>query len=99
MWRSDMKSWSMRTRWPAVAVLLSATTACAAPSPAEPETSTGSDLVTCAEPRPEVCTMQYEPVCARLGDGEGAEWKTYPSGCTACGDAEVSAYRPGGECN
>lgn len=60
--------------------------------PAEP------DLVVCKDPRPELCTMQYDPVCARIGDGDAAEWKTYASGCSACSDAQVSAYRPGGEC-
>jgi hypothetical protein len=36
-----------------------------------------------------MCTMQYDPVCGRIG---------YASGCSACGDPQVSAYRPGGEC-
>ena len=42
--------------------------------------------------------MQYDPVCGRIGEGDKAEWKTYASDCSACGDPQVSAYRPGGEC-
>jgi hypothetical protein len=45
-----------------------------------------------------MCTMQYDPVCARLGSGDAIEWKSYSNGCTACGNPEVDAYRPGGAC-
>ena len=98
MRRSDVGSCSLRASWTAVAALLWATTACAAPPSAEPESQAGGDLVTCTEPRPQVCTMQYDPVCGRIGEGDGAEWKTYASDCSACGDPEVSAYRQDGEC-
>jgi hypothetical protein len=43
----------------------------------------------CEEPRPQVCTMEYRPVCANLSDG-GV--KTYASGCTACSDARVVSW-------
>ena len=45
----------------------------------------------CKEPRPQVCTMEYVPVCARLEDGSV---KTYSSGCNACADAVVKSYKP-----
>ncbi len=52
-----------------------------------PQTKT----TTCTEPRPEICTMQYLPVCASLKD---ASVKTYSSGCSACSDASVVSYMP-----
>jgi hypothetical protein len=44
----------------------------------------------CEEPRPQVCTMEYNPVCARLDDGSQ---QTYSNGCGACADARVVAWR------
>ena len=56
-------------------------------------TETRSDLTACTDPRPEVCTMDYTPVCA-LREVSGAEqWKTYSNACTACSDATVVGYR------
>jgi alkaline phosphatase D len=57
----------------------------------------GSDeqaLVSCPEPRPEVCTQEYRPVCAVRQDGK---YRTYSNGCTACTEPEVIGYREG-EC-
>ena len=48
----------------------------------------------CEEPRPQVCTMEYRPVCANLSDGSV---KTYATGCTACSDAKVVSWVEG-EC-
>jgi len=50
--------------------------------------------VQCTEPRPQVCTMIYQPVCALKRDGTR---QTYASGCTACADPNVTEYLPG-EC-
>jgi hypothetical protein len=47
----------------------------------------------CTEPRPQICTMEYNPVCAKLGNTR----KTYATGCTACSDPDVSGHYPG-EC-
>jgi len=52
------------------------------------------DLSYCSEPRPQICTMIYKPVC---GFDTNDQPKTYASDCTACSDAEVVAYRKG-EC-
>lgn len=46
----------------------------------------------CAEPRPQVCTMEYAPVCASLVKGGRAD---YSSGCNACADDAVVAYVEG----
>ena len=46
----------------------------------------------CADPRPQVCTMEYNPVCVTLVAGGS---KQYASPCNACADDAVSAYLPG----
>lgn len=48
----------------------------------------------CPEIRPEVCTMDYNPVCGQLSDGS---FKTYSNGCNACVDPKVISYSQG-EC-
>ena len=47
--------------------------------------------VSCEEPRPRICTLQYEPVCAVM---ESGPINTYPSACNACADIAVRAWRP-----
>ena len=50
-------------------------------------------LVTqCESPRPQVCTMEYAPVCAELVAGINRD---YSSGCNACADDAVASYRTG----
>ncbi|MDH3633112.1 MAG: hypothetical protein OES20_00255 [Gammaproteobacteria bacterium] len=44
----------------------------------------------CVDPRPQICTMDYTPVCAELRSGE---LKTYSNACSACADAYVVSYR------
>ncbi len=51
-----------------------------------------ADMTTCKEPRPQVCTMQYDPVCAEHSNGS---LKTHSTDCTACGKAEVIGYIKG----
>lgn len=59
----------------------------------------------CQDPRPELCTQEYDPVCALRDTGvrcvttpcPSAEWKTYGNACMACNDTDVMGYRPG-EC-
>ena len=47
-------------------------------------------FVPCMEPRPQVCTQDYRPVCAELQDGSV---KTFTNGCSACSDPTVIGYR------
>ena len=62
----------------------------------EEEINNGTnELVLCEEPRPQVCTMDYKPVCGQLQDGS---FKTYSNGCGSCSDHEVVGYREG-ECS
>ena len=48
----------------------------------------------CEDPRPQVCTMIYAPVCGMADDGSR---KTYASDCTACSKASVVGHDEG-EC-
>jgi hypothetical protein len=71
-------------------------TAEAAPAPAAP-------FVTCSDPRPEICTQQYQPVCAQVDTGircikapcPSAESRTFPNGCAACTDPKVLGFIEG----
>ena len=54
-------------------------------------TESALDVVQCLEPRPQICTQVYIPVCAIMTDGTK---RTYPSGCAACSDPSVVRYRP-----
>lgn len=66
----------------ALAVLLGCTSA--------PDDRPDPTWSSCPEPRPEICTREYDPVCARHSDGR---WQTHSTGCTACSDADVIGYR------
>ena len=46
----------------------------------------------CDEPRPQVCTMEFAPVCARLAGGGSKE---FSSPCTACADPAATGYDKG----
>jgi len=50
------------------------------------------DVIICEEPRPQICTSEYNPVCATLQDGST---KTSSTGCTSCSDQEVVGYKMG----
>jgi len=50
--------------------------------------------IKCTDPRPQLCTMDYQPVCAKKSDGT---YKTYANGCGACSDPDVIEYLAG-EC-
>ena len=49
-------------------------------------------FIPCTEPRPEMCTQQYAPVCGVYGVGTR---RTYSNGCVACSDQEVVGSLPG----
>lgn len=60
----------------------------------------------CEEPRPEVCTQEYLPVCGLVDTGipcvtmpcPTEAWNTYSNACTACSIPMVVGYRAG-ECD
>lgn len=49
-------------------------------------------LTPCSDPRPQLCTADYRPVCAELKDGAS---KTYSNACSSCIDLDVIGYRDG----
>ncbi len=57
----------------------------------------------CEDPRPEFCTLEYNPVCALRDNGVRCVTEPCPSfdavtsgnSCSACGDANVTGYYPG----
>lgn len=99
----------MTNRWPLQtlsALLLLASLAGAGCAP----TATGASAevafdgqITCLEPRPEICTRDYRPVCASRDTGvrcvttpcESSEWQTYGNACSACAEPKVYGYVPG----
>jgi hypothetical protein len=56
----------------------------------------------CTNPRPEMCTMDYRPVCATKDTGircitepcGSTATATYSNGCSACSDPTVLSYVP-----
>jgi hypothetical protein len=83
----------LRCEWKMMIILLAgfAAVGCAQ-IPAEETALAHNNLVACEDPRPQMCTAIYDPVCALKTDNN---YQTYASGCTACGDANVSGYRSG----
>ncbi|GAB3537863.1 hypothetical protein GCM10027343_02080 [Noviherbaspirillum agri] len=61
------------------------------------------NLTQCRDPRPQMCTREYKPVCASRDTGvrcvttpcPSTEWRTYGNACDACSDSKVSGYREG----
>jgi hypothetical protein len=50
------------------------------------------DIILCEEPRPELCTREYKPVCATLKDNST---RTDSTACTSCSDPDVVGYKMG----
>ncbi len=66
--------------------------ACTPVPPAGEAVSLAPALTTCEDPRPQVCTLQFQPVC---GFSSADEFKTYSNACSACSDEIVTGHRPG----
>ena len=74
----------MRRSWVFIALALALLSACA---------SQPVDMISCPEPRPELCTMEFVPTCAVLAGGKRKE---FASPCAACADELVTGYVSGG---
>lgn len=76
-------------------------TACASPNTST-ESKTKPELTLCPEQRPQICTMDYRPVCATRDTGvrcvtapcPSTEQKTYSNACSACADVKVICHIP-----
>lgn len=76
-------------------------------STTEPSSQKNAYYVQCKNPRPQYCTREYLPVCAKRDTGircvttpcPSTREKTYSNACTACSDSKVYGYIPGGACN
>ncbi len=63
----------------------------------------GPQFTECTTPRPEVCTMQYLPVCATRNTGircvttpcDSSEQLEFSNACSACADPDVIGYAAG----
>ena len=44
----------------------------------------------CEDPRPQVCTMNYEPVCGYTAEGTA---ETFSNSCSACSNPQVVVYQ------
>lgn len=59
--------------------------------------------IECKNPRPEMCAMNYDPVCATVDEGircvttpcDTTTIKTYGNSCSACSDPMVISYQYG----
>ena len=69
-----------------IVLMASLMTACGS-SPKEGRTPK-QRLHQCPDPRPEVCTMDYNPVCAPVGE----ELQTFSNGCGACSERKVKGF-------
>ncbi len=76
-------------KWLETISILAMLSLAACASTGHDEVALASGATLCEEPRPQVCTMDYRPVCASLRDGAT---KTYSNGCSACSDAEVISW-------
>ena len=74
-----------------LAIAAVALVACASGTPTQEVPGTKA-LTPCTDPRPQVCTMNYLPVCGQTAGGEA---KTYSNGCGACSDPNVIGYSKG----
>ena len=71
---------------PALIIIAFLLSACQS-APKQPEVATK-----CTDPRPQVCTANYVPVCGVRSD---QTTKTYSNGCSACSDPDVVGHNPG----
>lgn len=70
-------------------------------SNAQQDQSEASLKTECTSPRPEMCTMEYVPVCADKHNGiqcikapcPDTDQVTFSNGCSACADLAVKSYQ------
>jgi len=58
----------------------------------EKKTVVDESLTKCTTPKPQICTLEYKPVCGYEID---ANYKTFSNACTACSNAKIVSYAEG----
>jgi hypothetical protein len=48
-----------------------------------------ANQIKCTDPRPEICPMNWKPVCGYYSD---QSVKTFSNACSACSDKKIVAY-------
>jgi len=87
-------------------LVLAIPSACRSQGPPEgpPAAADAADFTACTDPRPEMCTQDYRPVCGLRDTGvrcvtapcdAATEERTYSNACVACSHADVHGWRPG----
>jgi len=79
------------TRLPIAALALISVTACSSTAETTP-VERPADWTECTDPRPQVCTFHYLPVCGFDADGNQA---TFGNDCSACADPKIIGHVPG----
>jgi hypothetical protein len=92
MYRNIYEAISMRLIKYVFIALVPGLIACVSVGPVKTENAGAANA--CEDPRPQVCTADYRPVCGALSD---ASLKTYSNDCSACGDSNVISWVEG-EC-
>jgi hypothetical protein len=90
-----MKNLNLTGLVPVIFLLMS----CATQNPVQ----VPANAVQCTDPRPQICTMDYTPVCATRDNGtrcattpcDNTEMATYANACGACSDPAVIYHQPG----
>jgi hypothetical protein len=66
-------------------------------------TETFENSTACKDPRPQMCTREYQPVCAKKDTGircikapcPSIQRVTYANDCTACSDLNIASFKAG----
>jgi len=80
---------AFRLALPVAFVLLSS---CVVYTKPDTEKSIKRDMIACENPRPEMCTRDFRPVCSL---SESGVYKTYSNACEACSNKPVLSYYKG----
>ena len=73
-------------------VIISLISGCGCKTIAQKKPAPPENAVVCKDPRHNMCTREYRPVCGYFANGST---KTFSNACTACSDQNVISYTQG----
>lgn len=82
----------MLLRFAFIILVLSLVSCVVYTKPDETEKPRKFDMTNCEEPRPQICTREFRPVCGLQDSGQ---YKTYSTACEACSHKQVTSYYKG----